>query len=210
MATTSNRPAATGCSYSDTGPTGTAPPDPPILPELALVITRLDEMSNEVPVDAPWAGPQRRRIRLQTLENWISGNGVNPQFQELDVGLDAADLRRRAARAVASLHALLHRRRRRTRRTRALSSALQHPDGAQKSRFHGGSQLIASGWRSGYGRAMRARQRRCGASAQAAAASSVRPTRLDVRGEAGDRRDSASRWPGGSTTRPLLPASASS
>src|SRR5687767_10071349 len=40
--------------WSDTGPTGTAPPDPAILPELATTVALLDEMSKEVPVDAPW------------------------------------------------------------------------------------------------------------------------------------------------------------
>src|SRR6266480_964459 len=41
-------------TYSDTGPTGTAPPDPLLLPEITLVVTELDQMSTEAPVDAPW------------------------------------------------------------------------------------------------------------------------------------------------------------
>ena len=37
-------------TYSDSGPTGTAPPDAQTLPELAAVVMQLDEMSKEVPV----------------------------------------------------------------------------------------------------------------------------------------------------------------
>ena len=42
-------------TYSDTGPLGTAPPDPLILGELTQAVLRLDQMSTEVPVDAPWS-----------------------------------------------------------------------------------------------------------------------------------------------------------
>src|SRR5690242_5506442 len=39
-------------TFSDTGPTGSAPLDPAILPELATVVANLDQMSLKVPVDA--------------------------------------------------------------------------------------------------------------------------------------------------------------
>ena len=43
--------------YSDSGPlgglTGTAPPDPTIIAELTEVVQQLDQMSTQVPVDAP-------------------------------------------------------------------------------------------------------------------------------------------------------------
>ena len=44
-------------AYNDSGPTGTAPPDPLILPELTEVVAQLDQMSTSVPVDAPWSSP---------------------------------------------------------------------------------------------------------------------------------------------------------
>src|SRR5213079_1637116 len=55
-------------TYSDTGPTGTAPPDPAILPDLALVVQNLDQMSTSVPVDAPWSAPSAADWDGQTLE----------------------------------------------------------------------------------------------------------------------------------------------
>src|SRR5919198_81676 len=45
-------------TYSDTGPLGTAPPDPLILADLTQVVVRLDDMSTEVPVGAPWQSSQ--------------------------------------------------------------------------------------------------------------------------------------------------------
>src|SRR3954449_639690 len=48
---------ATRMTYTEDGPTGTAPPDPFVVPETALVVQRLDEMSRSVPVDQPWTAP---------------------------------------------------------------------------------------------------------------------------------------------------------
>jgi monoamine oxidase len=43
----------TRMTYSDTGVTGTAPPDPLVAAELTTVVAELDQMSTSVPVDAP-------------------------------------------------------------------------------------------------------------------------------------------------------------
>ncbi len=69
--------------WSDTGPTGTAPPDPAILPELAATVALLDEMSKEVPVDAPWEAAKALEYDGQTLETWIRDNSATPRFRNL-------------------------------------------------------------------------------------------------------------------------------
>ena len=69
--------------YSDTGPTGTAPNDPTIVPELAAVVTQLNEMSKEVPVDAPWASPRAAEWDGQTLETWVKENSQSDRFRSL-------------------------------------------------------------------------------------------------------------------------------
>jgi len=69
--------------FSDTGITGTAPPDPAILPDLALTIAKLDQMSTEVPVDAPWKAANAAQYDSQTLASWIDANAINPAFKEL-------------------------------------------------------------------------------------------------------------------------------
>ena len=70
-------------TFSDTGPTGSAPSDPTILPDLATVVAQLDQMSTTVPIDAPWTAPKAAEWDGQTLETWIKANSVNPNFQKL-------------------------------------------------------------------------------------------------------------------------------
>jgi monoamine oxidase len=70
-------------TYSDTGPTGTAPLDPVILPDLATVVTQLNEMSKEVPVDAPWNSARAREFERYTLEEWVRQNSTNDRFRAL-------------------------------------------------------------------------------------------------------------------------------
>lgn len=70
-------------TYPSDGPTGTAPPDPLILPDLAQVVARLNEMSKQVPVDAPWRAPRAEEWDRQTLEGWIRRNSVSPRFRAL-------------------------------------------------------------------------------------------------------------------------------
>lgn len=70
-------------TYSDTGPTGTAPPDPAMLPDLTTVVTRLDQMSTAVPVDAPWQAANAEEYDRQSLGSWIAANTVNPGFAQL-------------------------------------------------------------------------------------------------------------------------------
>ncbi len=70
-------------TFSDTGPTGTAPPDPLILAELATVVAQLDDMSTHVPVDAPWNAPDAENLDRQTLEDFIKANSTSERFHRL-------------------------------------------------------------------------------------------------------------------------------
>jgi monoamine oxidase len=70
-------------TYSDTGPTGTAPPDPAVTADLAQIVTRMDDMSTQVPVDAPWQAASAADWDGQTLETWVKANQVNPEFFKL-------------------------------------------------------------------------------------------------------------------------------
>jgi monoamine oxidase len=70
-------------TYSDTGPTGSAPPDPAILPDLARAVVSIDRMSTEVPVDAPWEAPNAAEWDQQTLATWLRDTSDNPQFRDL-------------------------------------------------------------------------------------------------------------------------------
>ena len=69
--------------YADTGPTGTAPPDPVILPDLARVVSDLNDRSTRVPVDAPWEAEGAAALDAQSLDAYIKENSLTPQFREL-------------------------------------------------------------------------------------------------------------------------------
>jgi monoamine oxidase len=62
---------------------GTVPPDPLILPDAAQLIARIDEMSKEVPVDAPWAAPKAMEWDATSFHDWVVENSVNPAVRNL-------------------------------------------------------------------------------------------------------------------------------
>lgn len=130
-------------TYSDTGLTGTAPADPAILPDLAQVVTRLDQMATEIPVDAPWQAAKAGEYDGQTLQSWIEANSLTPQFREL-VPAATRPIFGADPRELSLLYVLF---------SIAASGNERNPgtfernfntrQGAQQSRFVGGSQEIA-------------------------------------------------------------------
>jgi monoamine oxidase len=130
-------------TYSDTGPTGTAPLDPVILPELAVVVQNLDQMSTTVPVDAPWNAASAADWDGQTLETWVKANSASDKFRRL-VPLATRPIFGAEPRELSLLFVLFY---------IAASGNETHPgtfernfdtrNGGQMWRFAGGSQQIA-------------------------------------------------------------------
>jgi monoamine oxidase len=130
-------------TYSDTGPLGTAPPDPLILPELTQAVLQLDQMSTEVPVDAPWTASQVEDWDGQTLQTWIRDNSSTEAFRDL-VPVATRPIFGGEPRDLSLLFVLFY---------IAASGNEQNPgtfernfntrNGAQMWRFAGGSQLLA-------------------------------------------------------------------
>jgi monoamine oxidase len=128
--------------FSDTGPTGSAPPDPTILPDLALVVSDLDAKSTKVPVDAPWEAADAPSYDSQTLEAYINAQSINPEFRAL-VPVATRPIFGAEPRELSLLFVLFY---------IASSGNEQNVGtfernfntrgGAQESRFDGGSQLI--------------------------------------------------------------------
>jgi monoamine oxidase len=128
--------------FSDTGVAGSAPPDPVILPDLALIVADLDQKSATVPVDAPWTAPNASAWDAQTLEAYVEANALTPQFKAL-VPIATRPIFGAEPREVSLLFVLFY---------IASSGNEQNPgtfernfntrDGAQMFRFAGGSQLI--------------------------------------------------------------------
>jgi monoamine oxidase len=129
--------------YSDTGPLGTAPPDPTIAAELVEVVQQLDQMSTQVPVDAPWEASSASSWDGQTLQSWVDANSVTPRFKAL-VPAATRPIFGAEPGELSLLFVLFY---------IAASGNEQNPgtfernfdtrNGAQQSRFIGGSQEIA-------------------------------------------------------------------
>jgi monoamine oxidase len=135
----------TRMTYTEDGPTGTAPPDPVILGEIAATITLLDTMSQSVPVDRPWTAQNADDLDRQTFETWLREHTATERFR---------DLARFAVRSVMGAEAdelsLLF-----TLFYIAAAGNEQTPgtferlfstrNGSNQDRLHGGSQRIALG-----------------------------------------------------------------
>jgi monoamine oxidase len=129
-------------TFSDSSPSGSAPLDPVILPDLATVVTQLDQMSTEVPVDAPWAAAKASQYDAQTLQSWLEQNSVTPQFRRLATTA-CEPIFGSESRELSLLYVLFY---------IASSGNETNPgtfernfntrQGAQQWRFQGGSQLI--------------------------------------------------------------------
>ena len=130
-------------TYSDSGPLGTAPPDPEASAEIVAVVAQLDQMSTSVPVDAPWEAPSAAEWESYTLERWIEENSATPRFKEV-VHIATRPIFGAEPRELSLLFTLFY----------IASSGNEHNPGtfernfdtrggAQQNRFIGGSQLIA-------------------------------------------------------------------
>jgi monoamine oxidase len=133
-------------TYSDTSPAGTAPLDPLVLGDLATIVQKLDDMSKEVPVDAPWTAAKAAEYDGQTLQTWVDNNvtPISPaRFKKL-VNAATRPIFGAEASEISLLFTLFY---------IASSGDEQNPGtfernfntrgGAQESRFVGGSQQIA-------------------------------------------------------------------
>ena len=122
--------------------TGTIPPDPLILPDAAVLQARIDEMSQQVPVDAPWSADKAGEWDALSVDQWLRQNTVNPDVRNLILcylqpafgsdGLDMSLLFFLWYVATAGNET--------NPGTFERSSSTEN--GAQDSRFVGGSQLI--------------------------------------------------------------------
>jgi monoamine oxidase len=131
-------------TYSDQSPLGTAPPDPLLIPEITTTVAQLDQMSTEVPVDAPWTAANAADWDGQSLERWIRDNSFTERFFRI-VQTATRPIFGAEPSELSLLYVLFY---------IAASGNEQNPgtfernfntrDGAQMFRFVGGSQRIAN------------------------------------------------------------------
>ena len=96
-------------------------------PTCCSAIPKLNSLSLKVPVDAPWDAPGAAQLDSESLETWLRRNSTGgPALHGRRARRDAPDLRRRAARAVAAVRPVLHRRLGRRAHARHVRAQLQH------------------------------------------------------------------------------------
>jgi monoamine oxidase len=130
-------------TYPSNGPTGTAPLDPLVLPEMVATVALLDQMSTNVPVDAPWTAANAAEWDGQTLESWVNSRSATDRFKRI-VTVATRPVFGAEPRELSLLFVLFY---------IAASGNEQTPGtfernfntqgGAQMWRFRGGTQLIA-------------------------------------------------------------------
>jgi monoamine oxidase len=129
--------------YASGGPLGPIPPDPTAVAEVFQAVGNINTMAGTVPVSTPWTAPSAPAWDGQTLETWKQANLHTPNGRALfDTGIGAVFA---AEPSDLSLLFTLFYVASATNETSApdLNRLFNVPDGAQDSRFIGGSQLIS-------------------------------------------------------------------
>jgi monoamine oxidase len=129
--------------YPSNGPFGAVPPDPTGLADVLGAIVKLDQMAQETPRDAPWTRNDAGNLDATTVETWKQQNTTTPHGKFLiDVGIQS--IFGAEPRDLSLLFLLFY-----------IAGAgnesspgtferlINTPDGAQDSRFVGGSQLVS-------------------------------------------------------------------
>lgn len=64
-------------TFREKPPFGAAPPDPLIVPDLAVINAWIDRLARKVPVGAPWKAEDAAALDRQTLESWLRPRTLN-------------------------------------------------------------------------------------------------------------------------------------
>jgi monoamine oxidase len=118
--------------------TGAIPPaEPAAIGDIAVALVALDRMAGEVPLDAPWKAPRAREWDGQTLETWKLANMTTDEGRLLlDLGIEAVFAGE--PRDVSLLHVLFY-----IHSAGSFDNLINTENGAQETRFVGGSQLVS-------------------------------------------------------------------
>src|SRR4051794_20255317 len=126
--------------FSDQLPTGAAPAG--VAPEAAAAVAQLDQMSTQVPVDAPWKSPNATEWDSQTLYTWLKNNSASPQFMGVAAAATEA-IFGAEPRDVSLLYTLFYiAASGNERNIGTFERNFNTRGGAQAQRFVGGSQLV--------------------------------------------------------------------
>jgi monoamine oxidase len=122
---------------------GAVPPDPTGLVDVATAIVKLNQMASTVPLDKPWTAPNAVEWDGQTVETWKLANTTTDSGRFLlDLGVQSVFSAE--ARDISLLWFLFYIASSGNPSTPGdFNRLINVADGAQESRFVGGSQLIS-------------------------------------------------------------------
>jgi monoamine oxidase len=122
---------------------GEIPPDPVALPDVAAIVTLVNEMSKEVPVDAPWESARALEWDGETFESFVRRNARSERTHEL-ISIQAEPTWGAEARDMSLLFVLFYVAASGNETTPGtIERNLSTTGGAQESRIVGGSQLLS-------------------------------------------------------------------
>lgn len=138
------RHGTTTLKYSDTGLLGTAPPDPAILLDIVKLSQQIDSMAATVSPAHPWTHPKAAQWDALTLETWVRNNSLNPDGIAAVLAPFTQALFGGEAREASLLFTLAYVAAAGNETTKGTFERLFNVrNGAQQSRFIGGSQLVS-------------------------------------------------------------------
>ncbi len=110
---------------------------PPVLADIGQAQFRLDRMAKTVPLDAPWTAPRAESWDGQTVETWLRRH-MRTRGGRAMLRLGVRAVFAGEARDLSLLHFLFY-----SHSGGLLDRLFNVEDGAQESRYVGGSQLVA-------------------------------------------------------------------
>ena len=118
--------------------TGAVPSDDvETLSKTVQAIMAFDQLTQEVPIDAPWNAPHAREWDAMTMQNWIDNNIESPRVRDqMTTAIEAVFAAE--PHDVSLLHALFY-----AKAGGGMFYLVSTEGGAQADRFDGGMQLVA-------------------------------------------------------------------
>jgi monoamine oxidase len=110
---------------------------PPVLADIGQAQLRLDRMARTVPLEAPWDAPRAKSWDGQTVETWLRRNMATRGGREM-LRLGVRAVFAGEARDISLLHFLFY-----SHSGGLLDRLFNVEEGAQASRYVGGSHLVA-------------------------------------------------------------------
>ncbi len=108
-----------------------------VIADLGLAQFRIDRLAAKVPLDAPWSAPKARALDAQTVASWARLN-VRTKLGRETLRVMVEAVFSAEPEDISMLHFLFY-----LHSGKDLDNLLRTGDGAQDSRFHGGSQEIS-------------------------------------------------------------------